>query len=117
MESNRFIRRYGVIRRVEEFATLSSGLRLDGHACMLRAMCEMSAVPLHADGIVGEALAAVLTPVHVVDQLAGVEGDDLGVDYVAAQRDGRLYGDCTAYHAGCDVSIFEVPCHRSPLDA
>ena len=26
----------------------------DGHHCLLRAMCEASATPLHADGLLGE---------------------------------------------------------------
>ena len=29
--------------------------RMDGHACLLRAMCEASAYPLHDEGIVGDA--------------------------------------------------------------
>ena len=32
----------------------------DGHACLLRAMCETSATPLHDDGLIGENVEQVV---------------------------------------------------------
>ena len=42
--------------------------RMDGHACMLRFLCEASSAPLHSDGFAGQLVnALLLTPKHLVD--------------------------------------------------
>ena len=39
----------------------------DGHECMLRIMCEAAHTPTHGDGLIGDAINALLLPVHLLD--------------------------------------------------
>ena len=61
----------------------------DGHACMLRAMCEASAAPLHSDGLLGDALNLLLSAGHA---LVGGEEEDVGSyqEYSEAQTEGMV---------------------------
>ncbi len=53
----------------------------------------------------GEALNVLLAPSHVMQSLADLANPN---EYVKAQRDGRVYDNCSAYHNGCPYSFFEV---------
>ena len=61
----------------------------DGHACMLRAMCEASAAPLHSDGLLGDALNLLLSAGHA---LVGGSDEDIGSyrEYSEAQTEGMV---------------------------
>ena len=61
----------------------------DGHACMLRAMCEASAAPLHSDGLLGDALNLLLSAGHA---LVGGSEEDIGSyrEYSEAQTEGMV---------------------------
>ena len=39
----------------------------DGHECMLRIMCEAAHTPTHGDGLIGDAINALLLPTHLLD--------------------------------------------------
>ena len=43
---------------------------MDGHACMLRFLCEAASAPLHSDGLIGHLVnGLLLTPRHILDQI------------------------------------------------
>jgi hypothetical protein len=61
----------------------------DGHACLLRAMCEASAAPGHGDGLLGDALNLLLAAGQAV--VGGVEADTGEYrEYTAAQAKGAV---------------------------
>ena len=48
---------------------------MDGHACMLRFLCEASSAPLHSDGFAGQLInGLLLTPKYLIDALIA-QGD------------------------------------------
>lgn len=95
--------RVSALSTVEKyFAHLWGGL--DGHGCMLRMICEVAKTPFHADGLVGEAINAMLIPAHVLEKVPTF-GES---DYLTAQRKGQYLGDCAEYHSKCSMSFFEV---------
>ena len=58
------------------------------------------------DGLIGDAINALLLPPHVLDILPLEKGES---EYVGAQRAGRgAAGDCSEYHLGCPTSFFQV---------
>ena len=59
--------------------------RSDGHACLLRAMCETSAYPLHDEGVLGDAVNFLLTASYSEE-----EADHQLKHYVAAQAKGQV---------------------------
>ena len=77
---------------------------MSSHDCVLRAICETAHTPVHDDGIVGEAINALLMPAHIMDRLPEY-GES---DYLHAQRMGHNYGNCTQYYQPCPFSFFEV---------
>jgi len=85
---------------VEKYMSQVTGA--DGHACLLRAMCEASAAPLHDEGLLGDAVNFLLT-----GNYAAEEPDQKFKDYVAAQAQGQLKGDCTEFNADCPISFFK----------
>ncbi|XP_037073872.1 uncharacterized protein LOC119095085 [Pollicipes pollicipes] len=76
-------------------------LGLDGRACLLRAICEVSATPLVYDGIVGELLNIALVPRHT-----NGHHEDL-TRYLEAEEHGKLDSDCGAVYPACPVSLFQ----------
>merc|ERR1711892_446889 len=73
----------------------------DGHACLLRAMCEASATPLHDEGILGDAVNFLLTANY-----ATVESDQLFKKYLDAQSKGQLSQACSPFPKECPISFF-----------
>ena len=57
----------------------------DGHACLLRAMCEASSTPLHDEGLIGDAITFLLTANWAVE-----EPDNRFKKYYAAQVKGQV---------------------------
>ena len=58
----------------------------DGHACLLRAMCEVSSTPLHDEGLLGDAVNFLLSATH--NYIA--EESDMFKDYLGAQAKGQV---------------------------
>ena len=57
----------------------------DGQSCLLRAMCEASSVPLHDEGIIGDAVTFLLTTNYATE-----EEDERFKKYFAAQAKGQV---------------------------
>ena len=57
----------------------------DGHACLLRAMCEASSTPLHDEGILGDAVNFLLTANYAAE-----DTDEKFKEYLAAQAKGQV---------------------------
>jgi len=101
-------------RNIQERSTIYTKLETmlgsisatDGHACMLRAMCEASAAPLHSDGLLGDALNLLLSAGHA---LVGGSEEDIGSyrEYSEAQTEGMVSGDCSSYGQFCPISFFD----------
>ena len=51
--------RVAMYKEVETYVNRITGA--DGHSCLLRAMCETSATPLHDDGILGKRMSGNIT--------------------------------------------------------
>merc|ERR1712083_863831 len=86
-------------KTIEKYMSQATGA--DGHACLLRAMCEASATPLHDEGLLGDAVNFLLTANYATE-----ETNEKLKEYVAAQTQGQLKGDCTEFHADCPISFF-----------
>merc|ERR1712079_303087 len=94
--------RLSAIKQAETLVALA--INLDGHECMLRIMCEAAHTPTHGDGLIGDAINALLLPTHLLD-LIPEQGES---EYLRAQRMGHTTGDCSIYHTTCPMSIFQV---------
>ena len=70
-------------KQIEKYMGQMTGA--DGHACLLRAMCEASATPLHDEGILGDAVNFLLTANY-----ANEETDDKFKEYLEAQAKGQV---------------------------
>ena len=57
----------------------------DGQSCLLRAMCEASSIPLHDEGIIGDAVTFLLTTNYATE-----EEDERFKKYFAAQAKGQV---------------------------
>ena len=92
----------------------------DGKACLLRAMCETSSMPLHDEGILGDAVNFLLTANY-----ASEETDENFKEYLEAQTNGQvnklidkniknqiwsfqLKGECSEFHKKCPMSFFKL---------
>ena len=94
--------RLNALKQIEE--VLSAAIQLDGHKCLLRVICEAAHTPSHSDGLIGDAINALLLPRHVLDIIPEYGQSE----YVRAQRIGQKTGDCSAFHHECPKSIFQV---------
>ena len=75
--------RASMYKYVEKYMSQITGA--DGHACLLRAMCEAGATPLHDEGILGDAVNFLLTANY-----ASEETDDKFRKYLEAQATGQV---------------------------
>ena len=57
----------------------------DGQSCLLRAMCEASSIPLHDEGIIGDAVTFLLTTNYATE-----EEDERFKKYFDAQATGQV---------------------------
>merc|ERR1739848_290932 len=87
-------------KTIEKYMSQVTGA--DGHACLLRAMCEASATPLHDEGLLGDAVNFLLTANYATEQT-----DEKLKEYVAAQTQGQLSQECLSYQQECPVSFFK----------
>ena len=67
----------------------------DGHACMLRAICDVARTPHNADGILGDMFNLLLTPSYAIEQVSPYWGDD---DFLQAQRQGKCQKQRLRFH-------------------
>ena len=58
-----------------------------------------------SEGLIGELLHLLLTPPEV---LRNLPEPYLASDYIRAQVDGGLHGDCSEHQRRCPVSFFQV---------
>ena len=70
-------------RGVEKYMGHITGA--DGQACLLRAMCEASSIPLHDEGIIGDVVTFLLTTNYATE-----EEDERFKKYFAAQAKGQV---------------------------
>uniref|UniRef100_A0A182XWD6 Uncharacterized protein n=1 Tax=Anopheles stephensi TaxID=30069 RepID=A0A182XWD6_ANOST len=81
--------------RRQLFALLEQGLSRwgrDGRECLLRAVCEVAETPLKHNGLIGEIIDVIFTP---------VPSDSLDPDYLLAQSHGQQGRDCTELYSSC----------------
>ncbi len=62
--------------------------------------------PQHEHGLLGDLSNLLLAPVHLLSHLPKLLTQES--DYVSAQVDGRMRGNCTRYAERCPSSVFEV---------
>ncbi len=55
--------------------------------------------------MMGDLFNVLLAPTHIMEALTNVANPN---EYIKAQRDGRVYDNCSAYQKGCPYSFFEV---------
>jgi hypothetical protein len=94
--------RLAALQKIENFIFMATDM--NGHDCVLRVMCEAAETPVHADGLLGEAINGMLLPMHLLDMIPEY-GES---DYLRAQRMGQKRGNCNEYHQGCPMTIFQV---------
>ena len=73
-----------------------------GQPCLLRAMCEVGSNPFHDDGIIGDVMNFLLSA-----NFADEEEDERFQTYLEAQTNGKVAGDCSAFHKECPMSFFK----------
>ena len=81
----------------------------DNHECVLRAICEVARTPLTDDGLMGDFINLLLTPLQ--HEITAIQA---GSDYIKAQQRGRMTHDCSSYQKLCGVSFFEVDIFYTP---
>jgi len=83
----------------------------DGHACLLRAMCEVGSTPDHDDGLLGDLIDMVLTAGHAFQFEEDFDSESLDVEYreyMRAFEEGQENRDCSIFHKGCPMSFFNL---------
>ena len=68
-------------------------LGVDGHSCLLRAMCEVGSSPHHGDGLLGDMVNVVLSATNEAVMIEGRDGQEMTneyKEYVEAQMDGKV---------------------------
>ncbi|KAI9562147.1 hypothetical protein GHT06_013112 [Daphnia sinensis] len=76
-------------------------LGMEGHDCLLRAICEVHEFPLdHHHGLLGELLQFLFTASKSAD------ASEEGRDYIRAEQAGRDRGECWQYYSKCPRSLF-----------
>ena len=75
----------------------------DSHECVLRAICEVARTPLTDDGLLGDFINLILTPLQY--EIIAVQNNS---DYIKAQHRGKTTQDCSPYQMHCGMSFFVV---------
>uniref|UniRef100_A0A182IJS9 Uncharacterized protein n=1 Tax=Anopheles atroparvus TaxID=41427 RepID=A0A182IJS9_ANOAO len=65
-----------------------------GHACLLRAVCEVAETPLKHNGLIGEIIDVIFTPSPT---------DELDAEYQSAQTYGRAGFNCLQCYPDCPM--------------
>lgn len=76
---------------------LSNTLALDGKACIQRLICELSEVPVKQRSFMGEILHRIIEP--------RTDSNEMMNDYVAAEIQGKAYGECSTKYGKCPLTI------------
>ena len=93
--------RSSLYRKIEGLVgTITGGY---GQPCLLRAMCEVGSNPFHDDGVLGDVMNFLLTA-----NFADEEEDERFQTYLDAQTNGKVAGDCSAFHKECPMSFFKL---------
>ena len=66
-------------------------------------MCEVGSNPFHDDGILGDVMNFLLSA-----NFADEEEDERFQTYLDAQTNGKVSGDCSAFHKECPMSFFKL---------
>ncbi|XP_045501933.1 uncharacterized protein LOC123699104 [Colias croceus] len=89
---------------------LLANFGLDGKECLLRAICEVHAHPLHNFGFLGEVMKLFFSP-------SKSPYATLLDEYVKAQQAGESGGECWPYYRLCPKSIFQSTQNKYAEDA
>ncbi len=84
----------------------------DAHSCTLRLLCEVAETPSGSD-LLGEALRMLLAPTEMLQGCLNMASDwrtvpSGAVEYLRAQVDGAIRGDCSHYRRECGVPLIQV---------
>lgn len=82
---------------VEDYLT---NIGMDGHHCLLRAICEAHELPFFTQGFIGEALRMLLTASFAEELPSSMD------TYLEAEKLGSSYQDCSKYMYKCAHTIF-----------
>jgi len=93
------------LETIEKYLNRMGGNVGNGHACVLRAICEVAETPQTTDGFLGDLISTMLVPSYALDGINGTIFNE--TDYTRAQKDGYFGDDCTKYHKDCPVSLFQ----------
>ena len=77
------IPRYTLYKTMEDY--VGQIMRHDGHACLLRTICETNATPLHGDGVFGDLLNFLFSANHHKEEI-----DHKLQPYLTAQARGQV---------------------------
>ncbi|XP_068227743.1 uncharacterized protein [Palaemon carinicauda] len=92
--------RYSAYNSIE---SLFSNFGMNGHECLLKAICETAEEPTEEYGLLGELLELVLSPNHEMTTAK----EELR-HYVAAETYGRDVGNCDLAYSSCPYSLNEL---------
>ncbi|XP_064105836.1 uncharacterized protein LOC135215247 [Macrobrachium nipponense] len=92
--------RYNAYNSIE---SLFSNFGMNGHQCLLKAICETAEVPAEEYGLMGELLQLLLSPNHELTTAK----EELR-HYVAAEDYGRAVGNCDLAYSSCPFSLNEL---------
>ncbi|XP_049963575.1 uncharacterized protein LOC126484205 [Schistocerca serialis cubense] len=91
---------------VEDFL---SSFGMDGHACLLRAICEVHGHSVERFGLLGEMLKLFFTA-------SRSPFSSVLTEYVDAERAGEEDGECWRYYKDCPKSLFQAPPNKYSKD-
>jgi len=97
--------RTSTLLTLERYLNRMGGVVGNGHACVLRAICEVAETPVTADGFLGDLVSTILVPSYSLDSVNGTVFNE--TDYTQAQKDGYFGDGCSHYHEDCPVSLFQ----------
>ncbi|XP_027215781.2 uncharacterized protein [Penaeus vannamei] len=83
--------------------TVFSNFGIDGHQCLLKAICETAETTASEYGLIGELLSLLLSPNHALD-----EAKDGLLEYTAAESYGRDVGNCDLAYSSCPLTLGEL---------
>ncbi|XP_042878686.1 uncharacterized protein LOC122257463 [Penaeus japonicus] len=83
--------------------TVFTNFGIDGHQCLLKAICETAETAASEYGLIGELLGLLLSPNHAL----GHAKDDL-LEYTAAESYGRDVGNCDLAYSSCPLTLGEL---------
>ncbi|XP_066967347.1 uncharacterized protein [Macrobrachium rosenbergii] len=92
--------RYNAYNSIE---SLFSNFGMNGHQCLLKAICETAEESTEEYGLMGELLELLLSPNHELTTAK----EELS-HYVAAENYGRAVGNCDLAYSSCPFSLNEL---------